>query len=94
MPINKDQWNSGRTADTNEARVENFLKANRGQAFTSSEIAAGVFDLRRVHNIGEFVSNLGSLHLTNDALKTLLTEGRIRAREIQRRYGSETYYSV
>jgi hypothetical protein len=94
MPINKDEWNSGRTADTSEARVENFLKANKGQAFTPSEIAASVFGLRQINSIGEFISNFGSLYLANDALKTLLKDGRIQAREIRRQFGSETYYSV
>ncbi|MCI4352973.1 MAG: hypothetical protein L3K14_06245 [Thermoplasmata archaeon] len=39
MPISKADYERGRTEDTDEEKVIQFLHANRGQAYNSSEIA-------------------------------------------------------
>jgi len=57
VPIEKEEWDAGRTWETDEARVLAFLTKNRGKAFTSSEIVHG---LGYITEIMDFWSLLGA----------------------------------
>ena len=94
MPISRDEWTRGRTADTTEARIEGFLRTNRGNAFTRGEIAGRVFGMRTVQTLKGLAGNLLTIWDVDSALKVLVREGRIQAKEIRERLGAETYYSV
>lgn len=94
MPIGRDEWKKGRAADTPEAMVETFLQKNRGSAFTKAEIARGVFGLKAVDDLRDFIGNFVSIWTVEDAIKTLLSEGRIEAKTVRQRVGTETYYAI
>jgi len=94
MPIGRDEWDKGRKADTPEARIENFLGKNRGNAFTLSEIATNVFGMRTAQSMKDFLGNVLSYWTVEEAIKTLLHEGRIQAKSVKQRYGTNTYYAI
>jgi len=92
MPIGKEEWNSGRKAETFEARILKFLRDNRGYAFTSSEIIAKLGYKLSIKNLSSFVGSVGITYLVEEALKTLVAEGSVLAKIIETDFGELTYY--
>jgi hypothetical protein len=92
LPIGKDEWEQGRTWETTEGKVLLFLTKNPDKAFSLSEIVSGIGKVSTVGGAWSFVADFFSLWVVQDALTTLIDEGRVKARVIERETGEETYY--
>lgn len=101
MPIDDDEWESGRSRDTTEQRVLGVLKNNQDKAFTAYEIAQS---LNRVPQTSES-DELGDLLIkgiagglstwsVENALESLVDEGEVGVRTIEERIGEKDYYRI
>jgi len=92
MPIDKQEWDSGRKAETFEARILKLLRDNRGYAFTPSEIISRLGYKLSIKNLSSFVGSVSLTYLIEEALKTLVEEGSVLAKIIETDFGELTYY--
>ena len=94
MPISRDEWNSGRTWETDEAKILRFLDEHKDSAFTDVEIFTGVG--YQVPNDNLLVFGMSVIVFSNfrGKLVLLAKEGKIRARTVKKPIGEETYYTI
>lgn len=92
LPIDKEEWNRGRTWETVEGQVEVFLSKNGGRAFTQFEIAIGLGRISQGTDLGSFLGDFASLWVVGNALQNLIKEGKVKAKVVKKEIGEETYY--
>jgi len=91
MPISREEFEKGRTRDAIKTRIEKLLED--GQAYTLSEIGTHLFGKPR--NFWEgFILGLTDTLIIKQALEELIREGIVEAREVETRYGEETYFAL
>jgi hypothetical protein len=83
----------GRTAKIIESRIESFLSANRNKAFTEQEIVHNLYILKR-ESFGDFILGMLNYYAVGEALKTLIKEGRVKAKVVKKPIGEETCYTI
>lgn len=92
LPIDKPEWDQGRSWDTLEGQVYLYLKKNIGKAFTQSEIVSGLSRLSPINDIWTFLTYALSSWSVGNALGTLIKEGKVKAKLVETRTGEEVYY--
>ena len=101
MPIGSDEWKEGRTQDTTETRILNFLQSNKEKAFTEYEIIEEINplipwalteDWKTISK--KFLVNFFKAYPINQALERLMEEGKVEAKEIETSEGKKTYYKA
>ena len=93
MPIDRSEWEKGRTAERLESQIEAFLASNRGNAFTESEIVSGLYTLK-YESLPDIIVAIAVSIAVSKALETLVKEGRVREKSIKERIGENTYYMI
>lgn len=91
MPIGKNDWDAGRSPEKLESQILTFLKKNRPNAYTLSDIMSALAYRLRIDNVSNFLLGVGEIMLFNEAFKTLLNEGSIEAKIIKGNT-DKTYY--
>jgi hypothetical protein len=84
MPITSDEFKKGRSADSLEGRIEQFLESHNDSAYSLLEICeellgkpkstAGVVEV--------FAYAFGGAWIANKSMETLLQEDKIETKEI------------
>lgn len=92
VPINKAEWDAGRTYETLEGRILSFLRNNKGKGFTLAEIIDGIAYRTGRTDFWGFVGNVAAIWAVQNSLETLVKEGTVRAKIVQQAVGEETYY--
>ena len=96
MPIDEDEWNSGKTAeapDTTEEQVLAFLKHSK-QAFTHMEIQEAVKGEVSETDAGSLFVNIMDSFGVQGALDKLVKDGKVEKRRIKTESGTQTYYKA
>ena len=87
MPLDRDEWAKGRRVSPLERSVLEFLKKNKDKAYTPSEVAESIYELKTTS-----VANLANMILTvmavESSLKQLTRDGSVQSKQI----GASTYY--
>lgn len=93
MPISIDEWNKGRDTSTLESQIEQFLRDNKGKAFTLIEITE---HLPRPQLTGawKIAHAMFSSFLVGLALEKLIQQGIVKSRIIKQKTGHQTYYMI
>lgn len=99
MPIGKDEWEEGRVKGTLESRILNFLREEKPNAYRADEITrtfSRIPEWEPSDNWGNkllkvFIGIVG-ISAVNDALKTLVQEGKVEKRIIKENIGELEYY--
>ena len=101
MPISSDEWKEGRTQETTETRILNFLGSNKDKAFTIYEIIEYINPSSLVDpteswtQIGvTIIADVMKSWSITQAVERLMEEGKISAKEIETPEGAETYYKA
>lgn len=81
-----DEWNKGRDDDTKYSKIEKFLSANKGKAFSLNEIVEGIYGDVDVTGLIVY------LPTTLIILDKLIGEGSIKSKIIQKEIGKEISY--
>ena len=92
MPIDKDEWEKGRTSPTLEFRILDFLRSNPDKAFICREIADALFGPITELDVGIVTAHFLGLWRISDGLKRLTDDGQVSAREIEEGIRTETYF--
>jgi len=92
MPKSKDEFEAGRSWDTIEAQIQLFLRNNWDKAFNISEIAQGLGYQVGIKDFWSFIGGVASYWVIQNALDTLVKEGKVKAKRIKERVGEEIYY--
>lgn len=93
MPVSKDKWNTGRTWETLQLRILNFLKDNRDSGFSDEEIYNGL-GYKTTKDFWDVMAKIANLLAINNALEILVKEGSIKAKTVKEKVGEITYYMV
>jgi hypothetical protein len=93
MPVGKDKWNDGRTWETLQLRILNFLKNNRDSGFSDEEIYNGL-GYKTTKDFWDVMAKIANLLAINNALEALVKEGSIKAKIVKEKIGEITYYMV
>ena len=94
MPISKNFWEKGRSAEALESSIETFLANNKDKAFTESEIRSYLYPSRRYENALDWVAATLDFLGIGKALDKLLQEGRIKSKSIKEAVGEQVYYTI
>ena len=97
MPISLDEVKKGRTKETMESIVENFLEQHKGQAFKEEEITGGVYSNLSYdpnHPILSALGAAGAVLTIENALNNLIREGRVSVQSVKEKNGTEKYYWI
>ena len=89
MSISNEDWERGRTKETDEEEILSFLRTNVKQPYTSLQIAKGIG-----YPFQEFISFSYNKAFFLMALNNLLREGKIEAKEIKTKSEYHTYYRL
>lgn len=93
MPISKDEWSKGRTSDHLESKIEEFLATNKGEAFSAEEIINHLYQFKAKDWAG-FLLGIGSAFTVRHALNKLMEKGTVKSKIIEKKIGSEEYYTI
>jgi len=93
VPISKAEWAKGRSSDAAESKIERFLRERRDKAFTMTEIANDVYGLK-YDSLKEVARSVAIQFNVSEALKRLQAEGRVSGKEVRKKVGSGTYYTI
>lgn len=93
MPIRREEWEKGRRGDTIESIVEEFLRKNVQNAYTSTEITDNLYNTK-IDNFGDIVRTVAASYAVSEALKKLVAEKVVKARVVRGLSGSDTYYTL
>jgi len=93
MTVGKDKWNAGRTWETLQLRILNFLKDNRDTGFSDEEIYHGL-GYKTTKDFWDILAKIANLLAINNALETLVKEGNIKAKIVKENVGEITYYMI
>ena len=93
MPVGKDKWNAGRTWETLQLQILNFLKNNRDTGFSDEEIYCGL-GYKTTKDFWDVMAKIANLLAINNALEVLVKEGSIKAKIVKEKIGEITYYMV
>ncbi len=93
MPIGKDEWNAGRKWETIEARILAFLRNNPEEGFTAGDIYHRL-GYRTKSGILGVLGGVAMISSIEEALKTLVKEGSVKAKIVKETIGEETYYMI
>jgi len=94
LPIDKAEWEQGRTWETTEGQVLLFLTRNRGKAFTESEIVSGLGRMGQVRDFWTLLAGVATFWGVQNALNNLIKEGKVKARIVKQEIGEDTYYTA
>ena len=99
MPISRDDFERGRTEDSDEEKVLRLLDAGPGQAYTAGEIAVAIGHSSAVTpnssdpDLSDFLSDWKAWKF-EQYLDFLVGKGKIESRMIQDGTGYHRYYSA
>jgi len=99
MPIGKDEWEEGRVKGTLESRILNFLREGKPNAYSADEIIqtfSMILEWEPSDNLRNklwkvLISGV-RISTVNDALKTLVQEGKVEKRIIKENISELEYY--
>jgi hypothetical protein len=92
MPISKNDFEQGRTPDTDEAVILRFLDVDREKAFEAVEIVKGINGIPKIDSWESGVLVFLGLFQMQRALNNLLKEGKIQANTVTDKYGLQKIY--
>jgi hypothetical protein len=82
--------------NTVESAVERFLCYYPERAFTEADIAEGVYGVWGIlgPNLEYFRRRAAVLESVKEALQRLLNEGKVSVKDVKKKRGIETYYTI
>lgn len=93
MPLDWKDWNKGEKVETLEHMVERFLIKNKKHAFTSSEIAQSIYNLR-LDDVNSLLEGVISFSAVDNALRHLVREGTVQSRVIKKDDLKTEYFTI
>lgn len=94
MPVDKEEWEAGRTWETMEGKIVKFLKENRDKGFTQAEIFNGLGGYHRTGTGWDILGSWAVMMSIGTALENLVKGGVVRAKIIKKDIGEDTYYRI
>lgn len=89
MSISNEDWERGRTKETDEEKILSFLRTKENQPYTALQMAKGIG-----YTFEDFILFSYPKLFFMTTLNNLLREGKIEAKEIKTKSGYDTYYKL
>ncbi len=93
MPLDWSEWNKGEKEETLEDMVERFLIKNKKHAFTSSEIAQRLYNLK-LNDVSSLLDGVISFSAVDNALRHLVREGTVQSRVVKKDDVKNAYFTI
>jgi len=93
MSISNDEWEDGRSYETVEGKIMDFLRKNN-QPYNQTEICNALGYQTNSTDIPTFMGSLLSYWLVDKALEKLIEEGSVEGRIIKTNFGDQIYYKA
>lgn len=94
MPISNEEWDAGRTSETLEGQILNFLNKNSEKAFNLIEIILGLGYGTNIKDIWSFLGGMAQYWVFQNAIEQLVKEGKVTAKIIEEANKKDTYYKA
>jgi len=92
MPIEKAEFDTGRSWDSLETQILSYLRTNRSIAFTVTEILYALGYQTEIKDFGGLIGFVAGSWMIQNAMDSLMKEGNVIAKRVKTASGEQIYY--